>query len=210
MCCRPPKHAVSADSIVVPPHAPFSGIVIDVFRDFDMEGDETIEVNFGPIEGNAQAGPVSKVTVNILDGEAAAVDKMQEETAAEGLVAPAFFSVTEAAVDFVVVAFTFPDENAPPIQLLAEWSSDAGFSTDVNLLGVFDIPVFTFDTMIFLPPYAFSLPLDHLAAAVAWLPAWRCGAITPGAFSQILNSACCRAWVEVAAIPIRRASTYSI
>ncbi len=161
---RDHDYTVSSDSIIVPPNARSSGIAINVFRDFDLEGDETIEVTLGPIKGNAQAGAASSFTVNILDGEAAAVDKMREQSAGEGLVTPAFFAVTEAAVDFVVLAFTFPDEDAPSIQLVAEWSSDAGFATDVNLLGVFDIPVFDFDTMVFLPPYAFSLPLNNLAA----------------------------------------------
>ena len=160
---RDHDYAVSAGSIVLPPHVAFSGIGIDVFRDFDMEGDETVVVSLGPITGNAQAGPASSVTVTILDGEAATVDKTPDETADAGLVVPAFYSVTEASVDFVVLAFTFPDQDDPPIQLIAEWSGDADFATDVNLLGVFDIPVFSFDTMIFLPPYAFSLPLNRLA-----------------------------------------------
>ena len=161
---RDHDYAVSADSIVLPPHVPLSGIGIDVFRDFDMEGDETVVISLGPITGNAQAGPASSVTVTIVDGEAATVDKTMEETAGGGQVVPAFYSVTEASVEFVVLAFIFPGPDDPPVQLIAEWSGEADFATDVNLLGVFDIPVFSFDTMIFLPPYAFSLPLSRLAS----------------------------------------------
>ncbi len=160
---RDHDYAVSADSIVLPPNSTISGIEIDVFRDFDLEGDETVVISLGPIEGNAQAGPASSARVTILDGQAATVDKTPEQTADLGLVVPVFYTVTGASVDFVVLAFTFPDEDAPPLQLFAEWSSDADFATDVNQLGVFDIPAFTLDTMIFLPPYAFSLPLNRLA-----------------------------------------------
>ena len=165
---RDHDYVVSADSIVLPPHVALSGIGIDVFRDFDMEGDEAVVISLGPIQGNAQAGPASSVTVTIVDGEAAIVDKTPDEAAAGGLVVPAFYSVTEASVEFVVLAFTFPGPDDPPVQLIAEWSSEADFATDVNLLGVFDIPVFSFDTMIFLPPYAFSLPLNRLASNASY------------------------------------------
>ncbi len=165
---RDQDYAVSTDSIVLPPHVALSGIGIDVFRDFDMEGDEAVVISLGPIQGNAQAGPASSVTVTIVDGEAAIVDKTPDEAADGGLVVPAFYSVTEASVEFVVLAFTFPGPDDPPVQLIAEWSSEADFATDVNLLGVFDIPVFSFDTMIFLPPYAFSLPLNRLASNASY------------------------------------------
>ena len=165
---RDHDYVVSTDSIVLPPHVALSGIAIDVFRDFDMEGDEAVVISLGPIQGNAQAGPASSVTVTIGDGEAAIVDKTPDEAADGGLVVPAFYSVTEASVEFVVLAFTFPGPDDPPVQLIAEWSSEADFATDVNLLGVFDIPVFSFDTMIFLPPYAFSLPLNRLASNASY------------------------------------------
>ncbi len=165
---RDHDYVVSTDSIVLPPHVALSGIAIDVFRDFDMEGDEAVVISLGPIQGNAQAGPASSVTVTIVDGEAAIVDKTPDEAADGGLVVPAFYSVTEASVEFVVLAFTFPGPDDPPVQLIAEWSSEADFATDVNLLGVFDIPVFSFDTMIFLPPYAFSPPLNRLASNASY------------------------------------------
>ncbi|MCY4477062.1 MAG: S8 family serine peptidase [Gammaproteobacteria bacterium] len=159
---RDHDYAGGADTVVIPPNGTMAGTSIDVFRDFEMEGDETIVIALGPIRGNAQPGAASRVTVTILDGQAAAVDKTPPESAQGGLILPAFFAVTEASVEFTVVALTFPGPGAPSLQLVAEWSGDAGFATDVNELGVFDIPVFDPGSMAFFPPYSFSLPLQRL------------------------------------------------
>ena len=159
---RDRDYAGGADEVVLPPHAPASGTRIDVYRDFDREGDETIVISLGPIKGNAQPGPLSQVTVTVLDGESATVDKTPQESDEGALILPAFFAVTEASVEFTVLALTFPAPDAQPSQLVAEWSSDAGFAADVNELGVFDIPVFDPETMVFFPPYSFSLPLQPL------------------------------------------------
>ena len=159
---RDSDYAVGTDLVVVPPNGTASGTSIDVFRDFDREGDETIVVSLGAIRGNAQPGPASEVTLTILDGEAATVDKTPRESAEGGLILPAFFAITEASVEFTLLALTFPDPENPFLQLVAEWSSDAEFATDVNELDVFDLPVFDPESMAFFPPYSFSLPLQPL------------------------------------------------
>lgn len=159
---RDRDYAVDSDVVVLPPNAPASGTSIDVYRDFDAEGDETIVIGLGPIGGAAQPGPASQVTITVLDGVAATVDKTPEELADEGLILPAVLAVTEESVDFTVLALTFPDPDGPPVQLVAEWSSDAEFAADVNELGVFDVPAFDLDTMVFFPPFSLSLPLAVL------------------------------------------------
>ena len=160
---RDSDYAVSSDVVVLPPNAPASGTSIDVYRDFDMEGDETIVVGLGPISGDAQPGPASRVTLTILDGAAATVDKTTEDLEEEGLILPAVFAVTEESVEFTVLALTFPAPDGPPVQIVAEWSGDAEFTSDVNELGVFDVPAFDLDTLVFFPPFSFSLPLAGLA-----------------------------------------------
>ena len=159
---RDSDYAVGSDVVVLPPNAPASGTSIDVYRDFDAEGDETIVIGLGPIRGDAQPGPASQVTLTILDGAAATVDKTPQEVEEQGLILPAVFTVTEASVDFTVLALTFPDPDGPPVQIVAEWSSDAEFAADVNELGAFQVPVFDLETMIFFPPFSFSLPLAVL------------------------------------------------
>ena len=159
---RDRDYAVSADAIVVPRHAPFAAAVIDVYRDFEAEGDETIEVSIGTIQGGAQAGAASRATVTILDGPAAPTDKTPDfEEGFGAVVVPLSYAVTETSVDFAV--YVFPGYDGTASRLVAEWSSARDFATDVNLLGAVDIPAFDPDTMVFLEPNEFSLPLNRLA-----------------------------------------------
>lgn len=164
-------YLASADSIVMPANVLFAGVNIDVFRDFDLEGEETITVSIGEIEGNARAGDASSVTVAVVDGEAADADKNLEEEGDGAVLSPGRYEVNEASVDFEVVVLNFSPPDAGPVVLFAEWSSDPDFATDVNLLGKeeipgFDpeVPDFDPDLFSFLHPRAFSLPLNRLAS----------------------------------------------
>ena len=156
-------YAVSAESIVVPRHAPSAAATIDVYRDFDAEGDEEITISLGALTGNATAdAAANSVSVTILDGEAAPANKYpDEEEDFPALVAPLSYAVTETSVDFAV--FVFPGGDGAATRLNAEWSGDRDFATGVNLLGAVDIPALDPETEVFLEPYPFSLPLDGLS-----------------------------------------------
>ena len=75
-------YEASADSVIVPPNTTSASVDIDIFRDFDLEGDETITVSLGEIEGNGKAGTMSSINLTIIDGEAANVDKAPKEDGA--------------------------------------------------------------------------------------------------------------------------------
>ena len=160
---RDRDYAVSAESIVVPRYAPAAAVTIDVFRDFDAEGDEEITISLGALQGNATADAAAgSVSVMILDGEAAPANKFpDEEEDFSALVAPVSYAVTEDSVDFAV--FVFPGGDGAATRLNAEWSGARDFSTGVNLLGAVDVPALDPDTQVFLEPYPFSLPLDGLS-----------------------------------------------
>ena len=97
-------YAVSSDAIVVARNTSSGTVDIDVYRDFDAEGDETLTVGVARIAGHAREGGRSSVTLTILDGEAATVDKAPpEDSAPELLLLPFFFGVTEDAVSLVVL-----------------------------------------------------------------------------------------------------------
>lgn len=157
-------YAASADSIVVPPNALGASVSLDIYRDFEAEGDETITITIGAIEGNARPGASSSATLTILDGEAAVVDKTPGESTEAVLIAPIRYVISETSVEFGVIVIVLPLPDAMPGQLIAEWSSDADFATDLNTLGVIDIAPFDPDAMTFVQPHFFRLPLSRLAS----------------------------------------------
>ncbi|MYG82927.1 MAG: hypothetical protein F4193_03715, partial [Candidatus Dadabacteria bacterium] len=156
-------YATSADSIIVPPNTTSASVDIDVFRDFDLEDDETITVSLGEIEGNGKAGTMSSISFTIIDGEAATVDKTPKENGANLVLLNTQYIITEGSIDFAVVVLNFSDQNVAPTKLFAEWSSDMDFETDVHSLGIVDTPAFVFGEENFPQPYEFSLPLSGLA-----------------------------------------------
>ena len=161
---RDRDYAVDVDGFTIPPNASSATAEIDVYRDFEDEGDETIEVSVGAFTGRAQLGAASSVTLTLLDGEAAAVDKapprMLEGDAA---LLPLLFGVTEDAVMLVVIAIT-PSSATEPVPLVAQWSTDIDFDTDVHLIGMYEIPPSDngFD-LFFGGLRQFVLPLSELA-----------------------------------------------
>ena len=68
-------YEASAESIIIPANTASASVEIDVYRDFDVEGDETITISLGEIEGNGQAGATTSIDLVILDGEPANPDK---------------------------------------------------------------------------------------------------------------------------------------
>ena len=158
-------YAVSSGAIVVARNTVSGTADIDVYRDFDAEGDETLTVGVARIAGHAREGGRSSVTLTILDGEAATVDKAPpEDSESELLLLPFFFGVTEDAVSIVVAALNASSDGMP-VPLVAEWSTDFDFAANVHLLGSIEIPATESDPFAFLfeGVHEFVLPLDRLA-----------------------------------------------
>ncbi len=161
---RDRDYTAGADSVEIAAGADRASVALDVFRDFDAEGDETITVSLGTITGNAQAGADSSVTLTIADGPAAEVHKTAVEPSAEpASVLPVSFRITETAVE-IAVAVIIPEglEDAPT-QVLAEFSSDANFETDINPFGRVDLSGAPADATSFTE-HDFLLPLSRLVA----------------------------------------------
>lgn len=155
-------YAVSADLIIVPARAATASVDIDIFRDFDAEDDETIIVSLGEIEGNGMAGATTRIELTIVDGGAANADKTHRDEGSDFLILPTRLVITEESFDFAAAAINASFEGGAPGQLIAEWSSDRGFNSDVNLLGIFDIPAIVPEMQLFPVPHEFSLPYTRL------------------------------------------------
>lgn len=160
---RDQDYAAGGDSVVIPAGSASASMTLDVYRDFDAEGDETITVSLGAITGNARAGTPSSATWTILDGEAAAFDKTPEEENGEGFLVLFGYAVTEDSVDLTLAPSGFSASDGPQT-LVVEWSGDADFATGVNLLGEEEFTAPGEDAAAFFNPYPFSLPLSRLAA----------------------------------------------
>jgi len=137
-------------------------VEIDVYRDFEDEGDETVVVRLGAIGAGARGGTPSSVSLAIVDGEPWTVDKNAPDDA-DGdvaLVLPVYRRIAEDAVEFgVAVANPGPGTT----RLVAEWSTDPNFETDVHALGEVGIPPVDPDATVFPETHPFSLAMDDLA-----------------------------------------------
>ena len=160
---RDRDYAASSDAIVVAPNASSGSIDIDVYRDFDAEGDETVTAVVAGVAGHARVDGPESVSFDILDGEPGTVNKAPAEGGGRELtLLPFHFGVTEDAVVLVVLALN-ASPDGQPAPLIAEWSTDIDFLADVHLLGYVEIPAFM-DPIDFLfgGVHEFVLPLDRL------------------------------------------------
>ena len=158
-------YAVSSDAIVVAPTATSGAVDIDVYRDFDAEGDETVAVEVARIAGHARVDGPASVSFGILDGEAATPDKAPpQKRVSELVLLPIFFGASGDAVVMVVSALNL-SAAGEPAPLVAEWSTDIGFGADVHSLGVVEVAAAEHDPLEFLIGgfHEFVLPLDRLA-----------------------------------------------
>ena len=160
---RDRDYAASADAIMIPPNATAGSLDIDVYRDFDDEGDETVTAVVARIAGHARVNGPASATFSILDGESAVVDKaLPEGGAPELTLLPFHFGVTEGAVVMVLAALN-ASPDGQPARLVAEWSTDIDFLTGVQPLGEVEVPAHgdPFD-FFFGAVHEFVLPLDRL------------------------------------------------
>ena len=160
---RDHDYAISSDSVVLPPNAPSASVTVDVYRDFDEEGDESITVAIDSITGQAQAGTPSAITITLLDGEAATVDKELRMEEDGGFLALVGHRVTESSVNLTVTPFAGTTDGEP-LRLIAEWSRDADFATDVNRLDEAQLVPAGGEIISFFDIHEFRLPLQGLAA----------------------------------------------
>ena len=157
-------YAVPVDGFTIPANATSGSAEIDVYRDFDEEGDETIEVSIGAFTGPARLGDASSVALTVLDGEPATVNKMPpDEVGGIAELFPLSYGPTEDALVLVVLALLPPDVSEP-VRLVAEWSTSLWFIEDVHTIGVHEI-VPTDDPFDFVMNSVreFRLPLAELA-----------------------------------------------
>ncbi|MCY4255543.1 MAG: S8 family serine peptidase [Gammaproteobacteria bacterium] len=128
------------EGITVASGARSASVEIDIYRDFDDEGNETIEVSLGTITGNAEAGETSSVSLTVIDGEAHMLAKASTEGDGEVMdvmpddaleLLPFAFDVTADTI-VVVVSALLPSDNPMTEPLVAELSTDRSFASDVQ------------------------------------------------------------------------------
>ena len=161
---RDRDYEAGPDSFTIPPNATSAMAEVDVYRDFEEEGDETIEVTIGAYTGHARVGNPSSLTLTVIDGEAATVDKMPPlEPESGATLLPLLFGVTEDAVTLVVIALIPPDATEP-VPLVGEWSTDIDFDTDAHTIAAYEIAPADNGFDLFLGGLRqFQLPLAELA-----------------------------------------------
>ena len=159
-------YAVDRRTVTVPPSGDIATAVIDVYRDFDEESDETIEVGLGTIAGNAREGTPTAATLTIRDGGAAVTEEAGDDGEVPELSLLMFgYTLSEDGVLLVLGALNSSGETSP---LVAEWSTDRRFATDVRTLGMAEVEgdgdLFT----VFLEPHVFVVPTADLAPRQAY------------------------------------------
>ena len=97
-------------------------------------------MSLGAITGNARAGDPSSVTLTVIDGAAATLNKMPSGNGGDdGAVieeielqlVPLAFDVTEKHVVMILIAQVAPGVPGP-VPMVAELSTDPGFSSESN------------------------------------------------------------------------------
>lgn len=136
---RDSDYEIDAVEVRVPAGSNAASAEIDIFRDFDEEGDETIEISLGTIDGNAQAGDSASVTLTVLDGEAATVNKgARDDGGAQNgdqdevnYLEMHFLGLgvrEDEIVLTVLVEARGSGDVPPPEPMGAEWATDPNFS----------------------------------------------------------------------------------
>ena len=161
---RDHDYSTEADTVVIAAGTTSATFEIDVYRDFDEEDNETLSIEIGGFEGDAESGDTTRIDLNVLDGGGAVVDKAPErpDTGDGGGLSPADFRVTADSIEFSVLVENSPSEGAGTDRLIVEYSSERDFGTAVNQLDSVELPAHDPDVQVFSEPYEFSLPLSLL------------------------------------------------
>ena len=159
-------YSIDHSTLTIPAGENSSTAIIDIFRDFEEESNETIEVSLGTISGGAEAGEMSSDSLTIIDGPPSVIDKIGFEIGLEeGFDAPVplfplQFTVIESGVVLrLQVANTVQDESA---ELIAELSTEWQFGTDVRELDRFEIPAPMEGEFVFADVYKFEIDFNDL------------------------------------------------
>ena len=168
-------YAVDTDTVMIATDESAGTATVDIYRDFEIEGDETIEVSLGTITGNAEIGTPSNATLTIHD-EPVAIDDPEipfdptDETLGASL-SPLLYTATEEGVQIAVLATWVPfDGSQPSIDLVAEWSTDRDFLENKHEFGRVEIHQASDndndDDMV--EPVSFLLPLEVLEPSTVY------------------------------------------
>ena len=156
-------YALDRRSVTIPASAGNTHLCLetaDIYRDFDEEADETIEVALGMIAGNAQAGQPSSVTLTIRDAGPGSIETPVDEASALQ-VFPFGYTVTDFGVVLAIFAINSL-ASGETVPLVAEWSTDPRFRTDVRSLGEADIES-SHDQFVFPQLHVFTVLAFELA-----------------------------------------------
>ena len=159
---RGEDYTASADSILLPPRTTSGSVEIDVFRDFDTEGDETIGIAIGMIVGNGEPGATSDITLTLVDGEPLPEGRVSQDMGPNLAVLGQYYLVGEQSIDLAAWVLNTTGHGTAATRLIAEWSADPDFATDINVFGAAEVPAFAEGQFNFPPPHQFSLPLSLL------------------------------------------------
>ncbi len=151
------------EGVTIASGARSASVEIDIYRDFDDEGDETIQVSLGTITGSAEAGEMSSVTLTVLDGEAATLAKPSLEGDGEEVsddvltLIPFGINIMSDKIVTLVLA-QLPASAMAPESLVAELSTDSNFASDVQTFAACYEP--SFDMQDNGPPIDIQDPVD--------------------------------------------------
>ncbi len=163
---RDQDYQLSATSLTLASGQTSASIELDVFRDFDAEGDETIVLDLGTLPSGIEPDTQASLTMHIIDGISFIPDKsfdIDEEPTPDLI--PLAQTITESAVELSVVVLGAASAHLTELKVTAEWSSDPRFETDTHLLASEPISLeFIDDFSLFTDPHHFSLPLNLLAS----------------------------------------------
>ncbi len=162
---RDHDYEADSDSVQVPAGATSASALIDIYRDFDEEGDETIAVALGTLTGDARMGDDNSFTLTVIDGETAAGDRAAiEDPDPDTALIPFGFRVTGESVELAIAAVNY-SPGGGAVDLVAEWSPDFDFLTGVHEIGRATVPAAGPDPFDAVIPdvHEFALPLSGLA-----------------------------------------------
>ncbi|MCY3622959.1 MAG: S8 family serine peptidase [Gammaproteobacteria bacterium] len=150
-------------TVTIPASGSYATAVVDVYRDFVEEADETIEIGLGAITGNALASDASQVSLTILDGGPGVIEEPDRDANQSGLnLLPLSYTVVPDGVVLTVVALnSLPTGETVP--LVAEWSTDFRFRGDVRRIGEIDVKADDDPLSFYFNVHSFVVPAPALA-----------------------------------------------